>query len=83
MTCNLYDELALRGETYGHNSCMINNNFFSWSNSTIEISWVMTIISPVSPEFKILQEGFAQMQNNAYEACILKAGSNLFKWDKG
>ena len=38
----------------------------------------MTIISPISPEFKILQEGLAQMQNNMYRAYILKAGSNLF-----
>jgi hypothetical protein len=30
----------------------------------------------------MLQEGFTQMQNNVYEAYILKAGSNLFKWDK-
>jgi hypothetical protein len=30
----------------------------------------------------MLQEGLAQMQNNVYEAYILKAGSNLFKWDK-
>jgi hypothetical protein len=35
----------------------------------------MTIISPISPEFKMLQEELAQMQNGAY---ILKAGSNLF-----
>jgi hypothetical protein len=33
---------------------------------------------PVSPEFKMLQEGLAQMQNNVYGAYILKAGSNLF-----
>ena len=38
----------------------------------------MTIISPVSPEFKMLQEGLAQMQNNVYGAYILEAGSNLF-----
>ena len=38
---------------------------------------------PVSPEFKMLQEGLAQMQNNVYGAYILKAGSNLFTWDKG
>jgi hypothetical protein len=43
----------------------------------------MSIISPISPEFKMLQEGLTQMQNNVYEAYILKAGSNLFKWDKG
>jgi hypothetical protein len=43
----------------------------------------MTIISPVSPEFKMLQEGFTRMQNNVYGAYILKAGSNLFKGDKG
>ena len=42
----------------------------------------MTIISPISPKFKILQEGLAQMQNNMYRAYILKAGSNLFMWDK-
>jgi hypothetical protein len=30
----------------------------------------------------MLQEGFTQMQNNVYEAYILKEGSNLFKWDK-
>ena len=34
-----------------------NKSFYYCSNSTIEISWVMTIISPVSPEFKMLQEG--------------------------
>jgi hypothetical protein len=33
---------------------------------------------PVSPEFKMLQKGLAQMQNNIYGAYILKAGSNLF-----
>jgi hypothetical protein len=38
----------------------------------------MTIISPVSPEFKMLQEGLAQMQNNVYGTYILKAGPNLF-----
>jgi hypothetical protein len=38
----------------------------------------MTIIFPVSPEFKMLQEGLAQMQSNMYGAYILKAGSNLF-----
>jgi hypothetical protein len=38
----------------------------------------MTIISSVSPEFKMLQEGLAQMQNNVYEAYILEGGSNLF-----
>jgi len=27
MTCNLYDELALRGVTYGHNSCMMKQEF--------------------------------------------------------
>jgi len=56
-----------------------NKIFYSCSNSTIEISWVLTIISPVSPEFKMFQQGLAQMQNRAY---ILKAGSNLFKRDK-
>jgi len=38
---------------------------------------------PVSPEFKMLQEGLAQMQNNMYRAYILKIGFNLFTWDKG
>jgi len=38
----------------------------------------MTIISPISPEFKMLQEGLARMQNNVYRAYILKVGSNLF-----
>jgi hypothetical protein len=33
---------------------------------------------PVSPEFKMLQEGLAQMQNNMYRAYILKIGFNLF-----
>ena len=27
MTCNLYDEHALRGVTYGHNSCMTKQEF--------------------------------------------------------
>jgi hypothetical protein len=27
MTCNLYDELAPRGVTYGHNSCMMRQEF--------------------------------------------------------
>jgi len=39
----------------------------------------MTIISPISPEFKMLHERLAQMQNNVYGAYILKVGSNLFK----
>jgi len=26
--CNLYDELALRGVTYGHNSCMMKQEFW-------------------------------------------------------
>ena len=38
----------------------------------------MTIISPVSPEFKMIQEGLARTQNNVYGAYILKAGSNIF-----
>jgi len=56
-----------------------NKNFYSFLNSTVEISWIMTIISPINPEFKMLQEELAHMQNEAY---ILKTGSNLFKWDK-
>jgi hypothetical protein len=40
---------------------------------------VTVIGSPKSLEFKMLQEGFALMQNNIYGAHILKAGSNLFK----
>ena len=38
----------------------------------------MTIISPISLEFKMLQEALAQMQNNVDGAYILKTGSNLF-----
>jgi hypothetical protein len=33
---------------------------------------------PHSPEFKMLQEGLAQMQNKVYGAYILKVDSNLF-----
>ena len=43
----------------------------------------MTIISHISLEFKILQEVFAQMQNNIYRAYILKAGSNFLRETKG
>jgi hypothetical protein len=75
MTCNLYDELALRGVTYGHNSCIMKQEFLFLFKLYNRNFLSMTIISPVSPEFKILQEGLAQMQNGAY---ILKTGSNLF-----
>jgi len=46
----------------------------------MKIFWATVIVSPTSLEFKMLQEGLAQMQNNVYGAHILKAGSNLFKW---
>jgi len=59
-----------------------NKNLDSCPNSTMKIFLVTTIGSPTSFEFKMLQEGFALMQNNVYGAHILKAGSNLFKWDK-
>jgi hypothetical protein len=42
----------------------------------------MAIMSPISPDFKMLQKGLTQMQNNVYEAYILKVGSNLFTWNK-
>jgi len=41
----------------------------------MKIFWVTAIGSPTSLEFKMLQEGFALMQNNVYGAHILKAGS--------
>ena len=63
-TCNLYEELALRGVTYGRNSCMMKQESHSCPNSTMKIFWVTAIGSPTSPEFKMLQEGLAQMQNN-------------------
>ena len=61
-TCKLYDELALRGVTYGRNSCMMkqeswflpklyNENFLSDGSCVTHKSW-----------FKMLQEGFALMQ---------------------
>jgi hypothetical protein len=42
----------------------------------------MAIMSPISPDFKMLQKGLTQMQNNVYEAYILKVGSNLFTWNR-
>ena len=78
MKCSLYDELALRGVTYGHNFCMMKQEFIFLlklynRNFTSDDHYI-----PVSPEFKMLQKGLAQMQNNIYGAYILKAGSNLF-----
>jgi hypothetical protein len=79
MTCNLYDELALRGVIYGRNSYMMKQEFLFllklYNRNFLSDGHYI----PVSPEFKMLQEGLAQMQNNVYEAYILKAGSNLFK----
>jgi len=49
----------------------------------MKIFWATVIMLPTSLEFKMLQEGLAWMQNNVYEAYILKAGFNLFMWDKG
>ena len=49
-------------------------------NSTMKIFWVMAIVSPTSLEFKMLQEGFARMQNNSIY--ILKTGSIHFTWDR-
>jgi len=48
----------------------------------MKIFWVTVIVSPTSLEFKMLQEGLDRMQDNVYEAYILKAGSYLFTWDK-
>jgi hypothetical protein len=39
---------------------------------------VMAIMLSISLEFKMLQEGLAQMQNNVYRAYILKVGSIFF-----
>jgi len=77
-TCKLYEELALRGVTYGRNSCMMKQE-----NSTMKIFWVTVIGSPKSLEFKMLQEGFALMQNNIYMSHVVKihaalAGDFLF-----
>jgi hypothetical protein len=63
MNMYLYDELALQRVTYDYNSYMMNKNFDSRPNFTTKISWVMTIVSPISPELKMLQEGLALMQN--------------------
>jgi hypothetical protein len=38
---------------------MMKQEFDSYPNSTTKISRVMTIMSPASPEFKMLQEGLA------------------------
>jgi hypothetical protein len=40
-----------------------DKNFDSCSNFTTKISWVTIIVSPVSPKFKMLQEGLTSMQN--------------------
>jgi hypothetical protein len=68
--------------TYGHNSCMMkqeflfliklyNRNFLSDDHYIPRKSWIQDA-----------SEGLAQMQSNMYGAYILKAGSNLFMWDK-
>jgi hypothetical protein len=64
MSMFLYDELALQWVTHGHNTCMMNKNFDFIPNSTTKSSWVTIIVSPISPEFKMLQEEVALMQNN-------------------
>jgi hypothetical protein len=81
-TFNLYDRLALWGVTYDRNSAWWNKNLDSCTNSTMKIFWATVIVSPTSLEFKMLQEGLAWMQNDVYGAYTLKAGSNLFTWDK-
>jgi len=48
----------------------------------MKIFWATVIVSPISLEFKMLQEGLAWMQNNVYGAYILKTILILFKWDK-
>jgi len=48
--------LPFRGQ-YSHHSYMMNKIFYSFPNSTA------TNMSLVSPELKILHEGFALMQN--------------------
>jgi len=48
----------------------------------MKIFWATVIVSPTSLKFKMLQEGFARMQDNVYETYIPKADSNLFTWDK-
>ena len=44
---------------------------------------MMAIMLSVSPEFKMLQEGLAQMQNNVYRAYILKVGSIFLREIEG
>jgi len=39
----------------------LNKNFDFCLNSTMKISWVTTIVSPASLDFKMLQEGIALM----------------------
>jgi hypothetical protein len=81
-TCNLYEELALQGWHMITTLVWWNKNLDSCTNSTKKIFWATVIVSPTSLEFKMLQEGFARMQDNVYATYILKAGSNLFTWDK-
>jgi hypothetical protein len=67
LTCNLYDELALRGVTYGRNSCMMKPKFL-FLLKLYNINFLSDDhFFPVSPEFKMLQEGLAQMQKMCTE----------------
>jgi len=62
-TCKLYDELALRGVTYGRNSCMMkqeswflpklyNENFLSNGHWVTQKSWVQDASRRVCPDAK-------------------------------
>jgi len=63
MTCNLYGELALRGVTYGRNSCMMkqeswflpklyNENFLSDGHWVTHKFWVQDASRRVCPDAK-------------------------------
>jgi hypothetical protein len=58
-----YDELSLQGVARIYNSYMMNMNFDFGLNFITKISQVMTTVSLVSLELKMLHEGLALIKH--------------------
>jgi len=58
-----YDELSLQGVARIYNSYMMNMNFDFGPNFITKISQVMTTVSLVSLELKMLHEGLALIKH--------------------
>jgi len=58
-----YDELSLQGVVRIYNSYMMNMNFDFGLNFITKISQVMTTVSLVSLELKMLHEGLALIKH--------------------